>query len=172
LIESESALPLGLTLAGALKRIVTTEATRGTINGGLLTRSVVVASDFGETGELVSLSRSLGGMAGGCTGTTCFSLEAGRGGRRSLVQAQLLGELMALGNDGIRPDAHELRIRFACGAGLGAFVGAGCAYRFGAGTPSVSALVFDIVVGGLVAGALARYFGDRFWASFRRTWPF
>jgi hypothetical protein len=43
----------------------------------------VVASDFDETGESVSLSGSLGGMVGGCTGTTCFSLEAARGERRS-----------------------------------------------------------------------------------------
>jgi hypothetical protein len=75
---------------------------------------------------------------------------------------------MALGNDGIRPDALELRIRFICGAIAGSLCGAWWAgYR-----SSGWALALYAVVGVLIGGALARYFGDRFWASFRRTWPF
>ena len=79
---------------------------------------------------------------------------------------------MALGNDGIRPDALELRIRFACGAILGSLVGAGWAYRSGAGAPSGGLLLCEVGVGAVLVGALARYFGDRFWFALRRNWPF
>ena len=77
---------------------------------------------------------------------------------------------MPLGNDGIRPDATELRIRFACGATLGAIMGAGVALSQG----TVSALMLGVaaLAGGLVAGALARHFGNRFWVSLRNwLWP-
>jgi membrane associated rhomboid family serine protease len=75
---------------------------------------------------------------------------------------------MALGNDGIRPDALELRIRFACGAIAGSLAGAWWAGHRSSG----GVLALFVAVGGLIGGALARYFGDRFWASFRRKWPF
>jgi len=89
----------------------------------------------------------------------------GRGSPRSL---DCWGQAMALRNDGIRPDASELRIRFVCGAILGSFLGAGCAFQLGAGSPTVHGLVFAVIVGGVIAGALARHFGDRFWFSLRR----
>lgn len=75
---------------------------------------------------------------------------------------------MALGNDGIRPDALELRIRFICGAIVGSIAGA----RWAGIRSSGVALALWVVVGGLTGGALARNFGDRFWMAFRRTWPF
>jgi hypothetical protein len=79
---------------------------------------------------------------------------------------------MALGNDGIRPDALELRIRFLCGALFGAFV-AGAAV-FESGVFSGVALATSAVSGALVGGVLARHYGDAFWRSLRRGgwWPF
>lgn len=72
---------------------------------------------------------------------------------------------MALGNDGIRPDALELRIRFVCGALVGAFLTAGTASING--SRSDLSLAFQAVAGGLVCGVLARQYGDRFWRGLR-----
>jgi hypothetical protein len=79
------------------------------------------------------------------------------------------GETMALGNDGIQPDAGELRIRFVCGAILGAFLVAVPAFRVGT---SGVAFALYAVLGGFAGGTLARYFGDRVWFALRRNWPF
>jgi hypothetical protein len=76
---------------------------------------------------------------------------------------------MPLRNDGIRPDTAELRIRFACGAIVGAFLAAGPAFRTGT---CGGAFALYAVLGGLVGGTLARNFGDRFWLALRRNWPF
>jgi hypothetical protein len=76
---------------------------------------------------------------------------------------------MALGNDGARPDASELRIRFVCGAIVGAFLVGGMVFRTGT---SGAAFALFAVLGGLVGGALALHFGDRFWFALRRNWPF
>jgi hypothetical protein len=75
---------------------------------------------------------------------------------------------MALGNDGIRPDASELRIRFVCGAIVGAFLAGGTVFRMGT---SGAAFALVAILGGSVGGALARRFGDRFWFALRRNWP-
>ncbi len=77
---------------------------------------------------------------------------------------------MPLGNDGIRPDARELRLRFGCGAIFGSLVGATCAFQLGSST--VTGLVLAALIGGSIAGTLARHFGDRFWSSLRWwLWP-
>jgi hypothetical protein len=72
---------------------------------------------------------------------------------------------MALGNDGIRSDATELRIRFICGAIAGVISGAAFAVE-----SQASALRFVVWVGicGSVTGLLARQYGDRFWLWVRR----
>jgi hypothetical protein len=68
---------------------------------------------------------------------------------------------MALGNDGIKPDRLELRVRFVFGALLGCALGLGATR----GTSSSKVAMLAMVCGGLIAGLLARQFGDRFWAS-------
>jgi hypothetical protein len=77
-----------------------------------------------------------------------------------------LGDAMALGNDGFRPDAAELWVRFACGALGGAFLVAGI---YWSRSSSSVGLLLCILGGGLAGGLLARYFGDRFWSWL--TWP-
>ena len=77
---------------------------------------------------------------------------------------------MPLANDGIRPDACELRLRFVCGAILGSLLGVTCAFQLGSST--VLELALAALVGGSIVGILARHFGDRFWSSLRWwLWP-
>lgn len=73
---------------------------------------------------------------------------------------------MALGNDGIRPDKLELRIRFVCGFLIGAFAGGTSQFALRAPSPLTAALL--AVVAGLAGGVLARHYGDRFWSSVLR----
>lgn len=77
---------------------------------------------------------------------------------------------MARSNDGIRPDATELRLRFACGAVLGALAGIVTAWQLG--FDSMHAAIITAAVASVIAGLLARHFGDSFWASVRWwLWP-
>jgi len=75
---------------------------------------------------------------------------------------------VALPNDGVPPDRFELRVRFVCGALLGAFLG----LQLDPATPAM--LAVSVGAGALVGGLLARHFGDRFWERFLRSlrwWP-
>jgi ABC-type enterobactin transport system permease subunit len=72
---------------------------------------------------------------------------------------------MALDNDGIQPDTFELRVRFIFGFVVGAAVGAASLLQFSGAT--LGSVVLTALVGGLVAGVLARYYGDRFWSALR-----
>ncbi len=76
---------------------------------------------------------------------------------------------MALGNEGLRPDKSELRLRFGCGALLGALLGAGLVFRYSRARGPPVAAALPILGGGVLLGALARHYGDRFWYA-RRSW--
>jgi len=70
---------------------------------------------------------------------------------------------MALSNDGIRPSRLELRLRFACGAVVGAALGALASLNMGAA--SATGFLIPLLTGSLLLGGLARRYGDRFWSS-------
>jgi hypothetical protein len=66
---------------------------------------------------------------------------------------------------GRKPDAFELKIRFACGALLGIVVGLGmCARLWPLSTFEACVLVVLAVA---ACGFCAARFGDRFWANLR-----
>lgn len=66
---------------------------------------------------------------------------------------------------GRKPDAFEMKVRFACGALLGLAVGLGLCVNLS----PLSALATCILVGAavLACGICAARFGDNFWANLR-----
>lgn len=74
---------------------------------------------------------------------------------------------MALSDDSSgEPDAFELRVRFGCGFLVGILLGFAAVVSW-LGDLSLGTLVPAMLGGGVTAGVLARYYGDRFWSSLR-----
>jgi hypothetical protein len=68
-----------------------------------------------------------------------------------------------LGNDGVRPDTLEQKIRFAVGFGVGGFSGFYWAARWGLTSGGLTLGL--ILASGVGTGLLARWYGDRYWTG-------
>jgi multidrug efflux pump subunit AcrA (membrane-fusion protein) len=68
-----------------------------------------------------------------------------------------------LGNDGVRPDTLEQKIRFAVGFGVGGFSGFYWAARWGLTSGWLTLGL--ILASGVGTGLLARWYGDRYWTG-------